>query len=119
MVGVNKLDRENTNQWSVKKWHTSKKSIEELLIKNIVHLVCFSITHSLQTMTECPLVDNQITRQKFTSNNNNNARLLDVFLEMKKHISIQCYNDAAFLIKISSFGNQLYLLGYLDFFNSD
>ena len=25
MVGVNKLDRENTNQWSVKKWHTSKK----------------------------------------------------------------------------------------------
>lgn len=73
MVGVNKLDRENTNQWSVKKWHTSKKSIEELLIKNIVHLVCFSITHSLQTMTECPLVDNQITRQKFTSNNNNNA----------------------------------------------
>ena len=24
-------------------------------------------------MTECPLVDNQITRQKFTSNNNNNA----------------------------------------------
>ena len=50
-----------------------QKSIEELLIKNIVHLVCFSITHSLQTMTECPLVDNQITRQKFTSNNNNNA----------------------------------------------
>ena len=69
--------------------HKQKKSIEELLIKNIVHLVCFSITHSLQTMTECPLVDNQITRQKFTSNNN--MLVLDVFPEMKKHISIQCY----------------------------
>ena len=118
MVGVNKLDRENTNQWSVKKWHTSKKSIEELLIKNIVHLVCFSITHSLQTMTECPLVDNQITKQKFTSNNNN-ARLLDVFPEMKKHISIQCYNNAAFLIKTSSVGNSIYLLWYLENIYSD
>ena len=117
MVGVNKLDRENTNQWSVKKWHTSKKSIEELLIKNIVHLVCFSITHSLQTMTECPLVDNQITRQKFTSNNN--ILVLDVFPEMKKHISIQYYNDTAFLIKTSSFGNKIYLLYYLENIYSD
>ena len=111
MVGVNKLDRENTNQWSVKKWHTSKKSIEELLIKNIVHLVCFSITHSLQTMTECPLVDNQITRQKFTSNNN--MLVLDVFPEMKKHISIQCYKNAVFLIKTSSFGIPSYFISMI------
>ena len=45
--------------------------------------------------------------------------LLDVFPEMKKHISIQCHKNAVFLIKTSSFGNQLYLLGYLEFFYSD
>ena len=117
MVGVNKLDRENTNQWSVKKWHTSKKSIEELLIKNIVHLVCFSITHSLQTMTECPLVDNQITRQKFTSNNNNNASAAGC-LPGNEETHFNPMMHAVILIKTSLlFAIRFYLLGYWTFYS--